>query len=107
MPPIDVSKLGPLLRSWREAQGCGHFQWGFRLWLHGSHYSPRRMARILANAERTGQWADTDPAVSPTHSLERFEKAARRALAHTSDDQSRCDAVLAACVRAMIKHFDN
>jgi hypothetical protein len=103
MPRIYVPALGPLLRGWREAQRCRHIRWGVQLWLHGSHCSPWRMARILANAEITNQWEDVDPA----NSLGHFMKAARRALVHSSDDRDCCDDVIAACVRANIKHFDN
>jgi hypothetical protein len=102
MPRIDVPGLGPQLRGWREAQGCQYTRWGFQLWLHGSCCSPWRMARILAHAERTSQWDDEDPAPS----LGRFMKAASRALVHSPDDKVRCADVIAACVRANTRHFD-
>lgn len=83
MPRIDVPELGPLLRGWRKAQGRTQFQWALRLWWHGWYISPWRIARIVANAELTSQWVDTDPSLA----LGKFLKAAERGLIHSDDDR--------------------
>lgn len=102
MSRIDVPDLGSRLREWRKAQGCSRFQWALRLWWHGWRASPRRIARILAHAERMNQWMDSDAATS----LGNFLASAKQALVHSPDDERYFEGVRKVMILALQAFID-